>query len=115
VSLASEDRSQDFLASLAGTATLNKLSAATGEIFHCHGLHCSGKFFAFVRRGELVVKLPARRVAELVADNAGQPFDAGRQRPMKEWVVLRPTTDEGLRALVIEAGVFVASLAKADK
>jgi len=34
---------------------------------------------------------------------------------MKEWVVVRPTTDEHLRALVIEAGVLVASLASAIK
>ena len=108
-----EDRCQDLLAGLAGVATLKKLSVATGEIFHSRGLHCSGKFFAFARRGEVVVKLPAHRVTELVADKAGRPFDAGRQRPMKEWVVLLPTTDERLRALVIEAGVFVASLAKA--
>ena len=109
-----EDRLQDLLAGLALTATFNKLSVATGEIFHSRGLHSSGKFFAFVRRGELVVKLPGRRVAELVADQSGKPFDAGRRRVMKEWIVLCPTTDEHLRTLVIEAGVFVASLAKAN-
>lgn len=37
--------------------------------------------------GKLVVKLPQVRVSPLVGTGAGIPFDAGKGRPMKEWLV----------------------------
>jgi hypothetical protein len=68
----------------------------------------NGKFFAFERRGELVVKLPADRVAELIASGVGSVMDRGQPgRPLKEWVCLRPVDDATAAAYMREARSFV--------
>jgi hypothetical protein len=104
-----EKRLTELLAKLVDTGSLTAYPAELGVIFHSTGLHTCGKFFAFVRKGELVIKLPAPRVAELITLQAGRPFDAGRQRPLKEWIVLGPMSPVSARALVVEAAAFVAS------
>lgn len=77
-----------------------------GKIMHATGLKTGGKFFAFVSRGALVLKLPAGRVTELIAAGA-DPFDAGKGRPMREWVQTRPADEAECAALVDEARRFV--------
>jgi hypothetical protein len=49
-------------------------------------LNVDGKIFAMCVKGNLVVKLPKSRVAEMVAVGAGRPFDPGHGRLMKEWI-----------------------------
>jgi hypothetical protein len=68
----------------------------------------AGKFFAFTTRGMLVVKLPAERVDELIASGEGQVFDAGKGRPMREWVGLTPADENACAAYMREARTFVA-------
>ena len=57
--------------------------------------------------GRLVLKLPARRVAELIQAGDGHPFDAGKGRPMKEWVAVDADRADGWLALASEALGFV--------
>ncbi len=78
-----------------------------GKIMHSTGLRTSGGFCAFVTRGELVVKLPADRVAALIADGTGLAFDANRGKPMKEWVRLQPVDEKTCASYVNEARKFV--------
>jgi hypothetical protein len=61
----------------------------TGKGFGSGALKVGKKIFAMVSsRAEFVVKLPLDRAAELVTSGCGTYFDAGRGKPMKEWVVV---------------------------
>lgn len=82
-------------------------SVQAGKILHSEGLKSEGKFFAFTRGEELVVKLNQERVAQLIGDGTGSPFDAGKGRPMREWVVLRPTELASCTSYVGEALAFM--------
>jgi hypothetical protein len=68
------------------------------------GLRVGGRIFAMEVRGKLVVKLPAERCEQLVAEGA-EPFVVGR-RQMREWVAIEPGADDW-RALAREALAFV--------
>ena len=70
------------------------------------GLRVSGKIFAMLVRGELVVKLPKDRVDALDDAGAGR-FDAGKGRPMKEWASVPASASRRWKGLVDEARVFV--------
>ena len=70
-------------------------------------LRANGAFFACVERatGHLIVKLPARRVSELVAAGPAVPF-APNGRTFREWAAF-PVADPGeWRALLAEARDF---------
>ena len=70
-------------------------------------LKVHGKIFAMLVRGRLVVKLPRARVDELVDAAEGERFDAGRARPMREWLSLAPDSQRDWQALAREALAFV--------
>lgn len=71
-----------------------------GRRFGGRGLRLGETVFAMSWHGALAVRLPAPRVAELVATSAGEPLRMG-ERVMKAWLVI---DDPALwRALAREA------------
>ena len=52
----------------------------------------NNRIFATLSGGKLVVKLPEDRVEALIAVGAGAPFDAGKGKPMKEWLAVDART-----------------------
>jgi TfoX/Sxy family transcriptional regulator of competence genes len=112
---ASRDTGLDATASQAFDEIVETLTRADPAVqgplasrreFGSNGMKVGGKIFAMLVRGDLVVKLPAPRVAALIESGVGAPFDAGKGRPMKEWVTVRGPEEQWL-ALAREARAFV--------
>jgi hypothetical protein len=80
--------------------------------FGSDALQVNGRIFAMVSQGRLVLKLPRERVAALIASGEGATYDAGKSKPLQEWVVL----DEGAHGrslpLAEEALAFVSGLGR---
>jgi hypothetical protein len=70
------------------------------------GLRTGGKIFAMLVGGELVVKLPAERCAELKSAPGARTFEVGK-RSMREWVSLHPARSQDWNVLAREALAFV--------
>lgn len=73
-----------------------------GRMFGSSGLKFAGRVFAMEVRGSLVVKLPAVRVAGLVAAGVRR-FDPGHGRLMREWVSVGPDSGWNWLELAHEA------------
>ena len=79
-----------------------------GKGFGSSALKVRGGIFAMLSsRGQFVVKLPAQRVNELVAAGEGDRLDAGKGRPLKEWLAVRADSSREWVALAEEAMAFV--------
>jgi hypothetical protein len=77
-----------------------------GRGFGAGALKVNGSIFAMLSHGRLVVKLPRDRVAALIADGTGGPFDAGKGRPMKEWLTVIGDDEDRWIGLAAEAFEF---------
>jgi hypothetical protein len=96
-----------LVARFAGDSAVTPPSVGKGRTFGQAALKVDGKIFAMVSRGNLVVKLPRERVDELVAAGKGAGFDAGKGRPMKEWLAISPAENRSWARLADEARDFV--------
>lgn len=87
--------------------TAKELGLQGGKGFGSGALKVNGRIFAMMSsKGEFVVKLPKSRVDELVAAGKGVPFDPGRGKLMKEWLVVL-AGESSWSALAREAYRFV--------
>ena len=76
--------------------------------FGSSALQVNGRIFAMISSaGSFVVKLPKQRVEALEAAGAGQKFDPGRGRLMKEWLALDANSTQEWLGLAREALSFV--------
>ena len=78
-----------------------------GSMFGCRGLRTGRRFFAIRWHERLVVKLPADRLAELVASGRAEPFEPMEGRPMNGWAVLGDSVEWD--PLVVEARAWTES------
>ena len=87
-------------------AFANHRDVTYGKLMSSYGLKVKGKIFAMFGRGRFVVKLPKSRVDEMVSTGAGERFDPGHGRLMKEWIVVATSKDDWIK-LATEAYAFV--------
>lgn len=83
-----------------------------GRMLHSPGLKTAGKFYAFVTGEDLIVKLPAARVTELIATRVGRLCEPRQGRPMKQWVRLTPASEDVCTAYLVEARESIVDLPK---
>ena len=95
-----------FWESAAPALSHDDVAAGTMMGFPC--LRVSGAFFASCdhRSGDLIVKLPRRRVEQLIDGGAGKPF-APAGRTFREWVLIDDRDQARWIALIDEARRFV--------
>src|ERR687891_190380 len=82
-------------------------SRGARRAFGATSLKANGKIFAMLVKDKLVVKLPRKRVDDLVEAGSGERFDAGRGRIQKEWLSVNSQADGEWLALATEAERFV--------
>jgi len=75
--------------------------------FGSGALQVRGRIFAMISHDRLVLKLPRERVAALIAAGTGGTFDAGKGKPLAEWLALGDADDATWRDLAREAADFV--------
>jgi hypothetical protein len=74
--------------------------------FGADALKVNGRIFAMLSHDRLVVKLPRRRVDELVETGVGDRFDPGHGRLMREWLSLHPGHEDDWETFAREALAF---------
>jgi hypothetical protein len=98
----------DFFHEISGSALAHP-DVATGTMMGFPCLRVAGAFFASCdhRTGDLIVKLPRRRVEQLIAAGTGKPF-APAGRTFREWVLVDGRDEARWLELIDEARDFVA-------
>ena len=84
------------------------LSGGARRGFGSDALKVSGKIFACLSKGRLLLKLPAERVDDLIESGVGERFSTGAGQPKREWVTIGPKDASSWLELSEEARAFVA-------
>ena len=92
--------------------TADGVSIGAQRGFGKGGLTVDGKLFATLHGAALLLKLPADQVASLIASGRGHMFDAGKGRPMREWVIVDLAGSADWRKLARDALEFVGGGAR---
>jgi hypothetical protein len=104
--MSSDQRYADLARAFSGRPGVSQ----DGKGFGSSALKVNGRIFAMLSsRGDFVIKLPRARVDSMVASAAGERFDPGHGRLMKEWLAVRTGSGLDWLALAEEAMAFVAS------
>lgn len=107
--MAPEERYDTLVETLLSYADVT-LGSPGKKGFGSAALQSSGRIFAMLSNGRLVVKLPRQRVDALSAAGAGERFAPRRDgRLMKEWLAVDPASTAEWLPLAREAMEFVAS------
>ncbi len=106
-SVETEERFAALVGQFAGRPGVSLPGESRG--FGSSALKVNGSIFAMLTGGRLVVKLPRDRVDTLIKIGIGDPFDAGKGRPMKEWLTVAADDEETWLGLTQEALDFVAT------
>ena len=53
------------------------------------GIKRDGKMFVMFLKGNILVKVPSKRVSEIIASGDGQAYDPGTGKPMKNRVLIQ--------------------------
>jgi len=89
-------------------ALVKKLLRYREVTYSRNSLWVGRKMFAFSSKDSLILKLPEKRVDELVSSGEGTRYDPGRGKIQREWLAVKPTRSTSLR-LAREAMKFAAS------
>ena len=91
-----------------GEATYGNSADGPRRAFGSTSLKTDGRIFAMLVKGRLVVKLPAKRVDQLVNEGAGRRFDPGHGRIQREWLDVDSNDFDTWMILAAESEAFVA-------
>jgi hypothetical protein len=82
-------------------------------VFHNDALKVDAKLYAFITKGQLVVKVPSASAAKLTESGRAAAYEPSPGRRMREWIALDPPRSRGDQTwarLMADARRYVASL-----
>jgi hypothetical protein len=78
-----------------------------GRMLQSPGVRTGGRFYGFTAGDDLIVKLPAARVRELLDSGEGLPCSPRPGRPMREWVRVPSPDESACVSYLSEARAFL--------
>ena len=92
------------------SAVADRHDVTLGRALSNLGLMTGGKLFAFMKDGDLVLKLPVARIDALIERLDATRFERGQDTPVREWVVVPAAASGEWPELTREACDFAAGL-----